>query len=57
MSIQLNAILATPVMLAQQPQNTYLRIGLLDRYPLTENKVLANVTIIIDKSASMQGKK
>ncbi len=44
-------------MLAQQPQNTYLRIGLLDRYPLIENKVLANVTMIIDKSASMQGKK
>ena len=44
-------------MLAQQPQTTYLRIGLVSRHSSIENKVLVNVTMIIDKSASMQGKK
>lgn len=42
-------------MLAEQPQTTYLRIGLNGTQP--SNEVLVNVAMIIDKSASMQGKK
>jgi Ca-activated chloride channel family protein len=54
-SIQLNTTLATPVMLADKKQTTYLRIGLSGDHP--DKQVLANVALIIDKSASMQGKK
>jgi Ca-activated chloride channel family protein len=42
-------------MLAEQKQTTYLRIGLNGAHP--DNEALVNVTMIIDKSASMQGKK
>ena len=55
MSVQLNTTLATPVMLAEQKQTTYLRIGLVGDHP--ENGVRVNITMIIDKSASMQGQK
>lgn len=44
-------------MRAQQQQTTYLRIGLVGEHPSIANKALVNVTMIIDKSASMQGKK
>lgn len=44
-------------MRAQQQQTTYLRIGLVGRRPSIATKALVNVTMIIDKSASMQGTK
>jgi len=55
--IKVNAALSTPVMLADQKQTVYLRIGLTGIRPKKESVVPINVALVIDKSASMQGEK
>lgn len=56
--IQVNAALATPVMLADEKKQTaYLRVGLTG-FSLKQDKVPPiNVALVIDKSGSMQGEK
>ena len=55
--IQVNAALATPVMLADKKQTAYLRVGLTG-FRLQKEKVAPiNVALVIDKSGSMQGEK
>ncbi|RKZ92529.1 MAG: hypothetical protein DRR19_03930 [Candidatus Parabeggiatoa sp. nov. 1] len=55
--IQVNAALAKPVMLADQKQTAYLRVGLTG-FRLKKEKVApVNVALVIDKSGSMQGEK
>jgi Ca-activated chloride channel family protein len=55
--VQLHAALATPVMLANQPQTTYLLIGLTGLNANPQTSIPVNVALVIDKSASMQGPK
>jgi len=55
--IKVNAALSTPIMLADQKQTVYLRVGLTGIRPKKESIVPINVALVIDKSASMQGEK
>jgi Ca-activated chloride channel family protein len=55
--IQVNAALAKPVMLADQKQKAYLRVGLIGFRLEKEKVVPINVALVIDKSGSMQGEK
>ncbi len=55
--IQLDAALATPVMLADQKQTVYLRVGLAGLAFKQEKIIPINVALVIDKSGSMQGEK
>jgi len=55
--IQLDAVLATPVMLADKKQTAYLQVKLTG-FRLEKEKVAPiNVALVIDKSGSMQGGK
>jgi Ca-activated chloride channel family protein len=55
--IELNAALATPIILAGQKQKAYLRIGLTGHRLKNEKVAPLNVVLVIDKSSSMQGEK
>jgi Ca-activated chloride channel family protein len=55
--IQLDAVLATPMMLADKKQTAYLQIKLTG-FRLQKEKIAPiNVALVIDKSGSMQGDK
>jgi Ca-activated chloride channel family protein len=55
--IQVDAALATPVMLAEKKQTAYLQVGLIGFRLKKENIAPINVALVIDKSGSMQGDK
>jgi Ca-activated chloride channel family protein len=55
--IQLNTALSTPVMLADQTQTLYLRIGLIGFCIEKENVAPINIALVIDQSGSMRGEK
>lgn len=55
--IELNAVLATPLMLANNKQTTYLRVGLTGFHLKKENIAPINVALVIDKSGSMRGER
>ncbi|MCK5719622.1 MAG: VWA domain-containing protein [Thiomargarita sp.] len=55
--IQLDAALSTPIMLADKKQTVYLRIGLTGLQTKQSEIVPINVSLVIDKSGSMQGVK
>ena len=56
--INLTTSLATPVMSADQSQKTFIKISLEGfKQELSEERVPANIAIVLDKSGSMQGEK
>jgi len=55
--IQLNAALSTPVMLADQKQTVFLRVGLTGLHLKKQKVAPINVALVIDKSGSMGGEK
>jgi Ca-activated chloride channel family protein len=56
--VQLEVSLADPVMLADQKQTTFLKIGLTGfELPNSEARAPINIALVIDKSGSMSGQK
>ncbi|MDI3324132.1 VWA domain-containing protein [Pontibacterium granulatum] len=56
--INLTTSLATPVMSADQRQNTFIKISLEGfKQEHSEKRIPANIAIVLDKSGSMQGEK
>ena len=56
--INLTTSLATPVMSADQSQKTFIKISLEGfKQELSEERIPANIAIVLDKSGSMQGQK